>query len=137
MPKFKTARFKELIKDLSQDPKFKAALEKVAEKSKAGLHVKSLKEFLPLIGKLSTKFGGKKTMAVTETITLFIVLFEVSVLIKQNVFDKPEVKQFFSENWGALQKRVAAMYLFVSNYVRAKISERRAGRSGPAAPSGE
>jgi hypothetical protein len=120
MAQFKTEKFRALLKELGQDPKIKAALEKVTEKSKIGHHVRSLKGFLPLVGKLS-KFGGRRTLAVTETLTLIILLFEVSVLIKQNVFDRPEVKKFFTENWGAFQKKVAAMYLFVSNHVHSQL----------------
>lgn len=127
MAKFKTKKFKDLLTELSQDPKFKAALTKVSEKSKIGQHVKSLKEFLPLIGKLS-KFGGKRTLAATEAITLIVVLFEVSILIKQNVFDKPEVRKFFHENWGLLQKKIAAIYAFCSNYVQAQLHKRRSSR---------
>lgn len=128
MPKFKTQRFKELIAQLAQDPKLKAAIGKLNEKSQIGLHVKSLKDFLPFVTKLS-KFGGKKTLLVAEHLTLIIFLFELSVLVKTNVFDRPEVRKFLSENWGALQKKVAAMYLFCSNYVRAQLIKAKARRN--------
>jgi hypothetical protein len=134
MQRFKTQRFKDLIKELSQDPAVKAALDKISHKSKLGQHVKSLKDFLPILGKFSAKFGGKKTIAVTETITLIVVLFEVSVLIKQNMFDRPEVKRFFNENWGIFQKRTAAMYQFVSHYVKTQLRRRQAPKREPDQP---
>src|SRR5262245_22669040 len=101
MPEFKTKRFRELIKELSEDPKIKAAFDTINDKSKIGQHVRSLKEFLPFVAKLG-KFTGKKTVVVAEVITLIIFLFETSVYLKENVFDRPEVKKFFSENWGML-----------------------------------
>ncbi len=124
MTNFRNVRFKKLISDLSQDPKIKAAIEKITEKSQVGQHVKALKDFLPFITKLA-KFGGKKTAMVGQHLTLIIFLFELSVLLKTNVFDRPEVRKFFSENWGVVQKRVAAMYLFCSNYVKLQLSRRR------------
>lgn len=124
MPKFNIPRIKQLIDELSQDPKIKAALDKINDKSQIGQHVKQLKDFLPLLGKLS-RFGGKRTLAVAQTLTLIVVLFEVSVLIKQNVFDRPEVRKFFMENWGVLQRRVGAIYMFVNTYVQTQLKRRQ------------
>lgn len=124
MNRFKNIRFKKLISDLSQDPQVKVAIEKLNSKSQIGQHVKSLKDFLPFITKLAA-FGGKKTAMVGQHLTLIIFLFELSVLLKTNIFDRPEVRKFFTENWGVIQKRIAAMYLFCSNYVKMQLSRRR------------
>lgn len=124
MTRFKSARFRKLLEELSADPKIRAALDKISDKSKLGQHVRALRDFLPFIAKFS-KFGGKRTALISQHISLIILLFELSILLKTNVFDRPEVQKFFKENWGLLQKKIAAMYIFCSNYVRSRLNKSR------------
>jgi len=128
MPKFKGQRFKELITELSQDQTIKEAMAKLNEKSKIGQHVKQLKDFLPFAAKLAA-FGGKRTAGFAQHITLIIFLFEVSVLIKKNVFDRPEVQKFYRENWGLLQVKIQAMYVFCSNQVKQQLDKAKAAHA--------
>lgn len=128
MPEFKSARFKKLISDLSRDPKLREAINKINEKSRLGQHVKALRDFLPFVAKLS-RLGGKKTAALGEHLSLIVFLFEISILVKKNVFERPEVQRFFKDNWGLLQIKVTAMYVFCSNQVRDRLEKARAAHA--------
>lgn len=122
MTRFKSARFRVLLKELARDPQVRKALDKISEKSKMGQHVKALKDFLPFVTKFS-KIGGRRAAALSEHLTLIILLFELSILLKTNIFDRPEVQKFFRENWGSLRVKIAAIYLFCSNYVRRRLTK--------------
>lgn len=117
MAKFNAARFKKLLSELSQDPEVRAAIEKMSAKGGDRFNSQALRDFLPFVVKLS-KLGGRRMSIVGQYFGMLLFLFELSIILKKNVFDKPEVRQFFKENWAGARTKANAMYMMCSGYMK-------------------
>lgn len=117
MSKFNAAGFKKLLKDLSQDPEVRAAIEKMSANGGDRFNAQALKDFLPFVVKLS-KLGGRRMTILGQYFGMLLFLFELSIILKKNVFDRPEVKQFFKENWAGARTKANAMYMLCSGYMK-------------------
>jgi len=91
-----------LVKDLSRDPRLKKAISR-ARKSTGGRGVRKVEDatgLFVLVMKIAARFAKKKkARAIDEAMDLLYLLVQVSILLKENIFDRPEVKKFFSESF--------------------------------------
>ncbi len=116
MAKFSAAQFKKLLADLSKDPEIRAAIEKMSAQGGRS-NAQALKDFLPFVVKLS-KLGGRRMTIIGQYFGMLLFLFELSIILKKNVFDRPEVQQFFKENWAGAKTKANAMYMLCSGYMK-------------------
>ena len=93
-------QFKHLVKDLSRDPRLKRVIVKVKRQShkKDGTKVESVADFFLLSLAIVSRFTSRKTArALDELMDNVYLLVRVSMLLKENVFDRPEVRDFLSQ----------------------------------------
>jgi len=98
----KPIRFASLAKDLSRDPRLKQAVAK-ARRKRPGKTVRRVDDatgvVLLLLG-IASRFSKKKrAQALDEAMDVIHLLVQVSIVLKENVFDRPEVKKFFSQSY--------------------------------------
>ena len=94
-------RFGKLIRDMSRDPRFKKAVAQARKRSR-GTDVARLEDATGVFV-LTTKiaslfFKKKKARAIEDAMDLTYLLVQVSILLKENIFDRPEVRKFFNES---------------------------------------
>jgi len=97
----KAAGFGKLVKDLSRDPRLKKAVAKAARhpRSKGVRKAEDAAGLFVLLTKIASPFlKRKKARALQDAMEMIYLLVQVSVLVKENIFDRPEVKIFFSES---------------------------------------
>jgi len=106
----KDSQFKELLKELSRDPRLKRVIanadpveRKAAKSNRRGYRPDSLGNCFPL----NDQEEGR---ALEELMDAIYLLVQVSLLLKENVFDRPEVKRFF-------RQRSKQIYSLVQEYV--------------------
>jgi hypothetical protein len=100
--KKKPARFADLVKELSRDPQLKRALAGARRKprGKGVARVESATGIvLLLLGIASRLAKKKKARALDEAMDIVYLLVQVSIVLKENIFDRPEVKEFFSRGF--------------------------------------
>ena len=96
----KAADFKNLLDDLGRDPRLKRVIAKARRqiKKKDGARAENWPDFLLLGLAILSRFASKKkSRAVHEFMDWVYLLVQVSLLLKENIFDRPEVKEFFSQ----------------------------------------
>lgn len=91
-----------LLKELSRDPELKRAIAK-AKRHPGGKEVKTVENvtsvFLLALDVASHFVKKKRARAIEEAKDTIYLLVQVSMLLKENVFDRPEVKEFFSQSF--------------------------------------
>ena len=95
----KSRQFDQLMKKLSRDPRLKRVIAKSRHWSdqKKSAKVEGLSDFLLLSLAIVSRFvSKKKARAIDEFMDVVYLLVQVSLLLKENVFDRPEVKAFLS-----------------------------------------
>lgn len=122
MAKFSAAQFKKLLSDLSKDPEIRTAIEKMSKAGGDRFNNQALKDFLPFVVKLS-KLGGRKVVIIGEYFGMLLFLFELSLILKKNIFERPEVQTFFKENWAGARAKMNAMYMLCSGYMKTVLSK--------------
>jgi len=107
-------RFGKLVKDLSRDPRMKKAVAKATRQSRdPGIKkVEDVTGIAVLLMKIASSFAKKKkSRAIDEAMDMIYLLVQVSIVLKENIFDRPEVKKFFNESfrqiYGAAEEFVA------------------------------
>lgn len=111
-------RLRELLVTLSKDPKVKNALSTLKAKSNGSNKVNSFKELFIHLLRLSSKFlGKKKARFLEEWIDAAELLISLSLVLKENIFDRPEVRAFFEESWDGLKKQSMHFYLAATKFV--------------------
>jgi hypothetical protein len=107
----KDRQFKELLKELSRDPRLKRVIAKRRPRGKEGGKIEQaadiVRTLLGIVSRLTTK---RKARALEELMDAIYLLVQVSLLLKENVFDRPEVKRFF-------RQRSKQIYSLVQEYV--------------------
>ncbi|MGA2709021.1 MAG: hypothetical protein ABSF86_11510, partial [Steroidobacteraceae bacterium] len=92
--------------------------------------VESLTDIVLLILAIASRFATKKkARALDELMDIIFLLVQVSLRLKENIFDRPEVKEFFGQ-------RSKEIYSFGQKYVAMVLpktkSIRRKRKSQPA-----
>ena len=127
MAKISTKSFTDLLKKLSSDPKIKEAIRQASEQATSASHFKA-QSAMGLIKYLlkytATFLGKKKAQKFNEYSEYVVVLITVSLILKKNIFDRPEVKEFFVSNWQLAKDRSISLYDFCQDYVRKQLENR-------------
>lgn len=121
---FKTD-FKNLIKQLSTDPKVREAIQSLGRMSdKRGFS--SVPQGLGATLLLAGKFAGKgRLRTIIHFVDAAVFLISLSLIIKQNVFDRPEVQEFLRRVYGGVSKTSTRHIQAVRKYVNSKLTSRR------------
>ena len=99
-------RLEDLLKELARDPRLKRLMSKHRARGKAGVQIENITEILLVVLALASRFASKKrARALDELMDSIYLLVQVSVLVKENVFDRPEVSQFFSRRGQEIYSR--------------------------------
>lgn len=116
--------FKALLKKLSQDPKLREAIQSMTENSDRNFAAlsKGLATTLLLAGRFVGK-GRIKTFI--SFIDAAVFLISLSLMIKQNVFDKPEVRDFVKKVWKDIGKTANQLATVARNYVDKRLPKSR------------
>lgn len=96
------SRFGKLVKDLRRDPRVKKAVAKAVRQSRdPGIRkVEDVTGIAVLMMKIASSFAKKKkARAIEEAMDMIYLLVQVSIVLKENIFDRPEVKKFFSRSF--------------------------------------
>ena len=94
-------KYRKLLKELSRDPQLKQVIAKARRqpRGKAGTSVESATSTFMLISAIASRFSKKKrARALDELADTVHLLVQISFVLKENVFDRPEVKKFFRES---------------------------------------
>ena len=98
----KPTGFESLTKELSRDPRLKQAVAKARRKT-PGKSVRRIDNatgiVLLLLGIASSFSKKKKARALDEAMDVIQLLVQVSIVLKENVLDRPQVKKFFSQSF--------------------------------------
>jgi len=95
------SQFKSLLKELSRDPRLKRVIAKARRQTrgKGGARVEHITDIFLLIVAIYSHFATKKkARALEELMDAVSLLAQVSLMLKENVFDRREVKEFFSRS---------------------------------------
>lgn len=102
-------QFKDLLKELSREPRLKRVIAKRRSRGKDG--VEQAADFVLALLRIGSRFATKKkARALDELLDVIYLLLQVSLLLKENVFDRPEVRRFF-------RQRSKQIYSLAQEYV--------------------
>lgn len=119
-------RFKKLLKKLAEDPKVRAALQTSQLKNENSRKVQNFKDlFRQVIGIGARVLGRKRARLIADWVDLVSVLVDLSLILKENVFDRPEVRSFFGQNWGRLKRQSIGVYGAGRGFVSKTLSKTR------------
>lgn len=109
------SQFKDLLKELSRDPRLKRVIAKRRSRAKAGGKLELVADIVLPVVRIASRFTSrKKTRALDELMDAIYLILQVSLLLKENVFDRPEVQRFFRQRSNeiySLAKECVAMVL--------------------------
>jgi hypothetical protein len=95
------SQFRKLLKQLSRDARVKRIIAKAKRRTrgKGGAKVETVTNMFLLLMAIASRFAKKKkARALDELMEIIYLLVQVSLLLKENIFDRPEVKEFFSHS---------------------------------------
>lgn len=95
------SQFTNLLKELGRDPRLKRVIAKAKRQTggKGVAKVENVTDIFLLILAIASRFATKKkARALDEMMDVIYLLVQVSLLLKENIFDRPEVKEFFSQS---------------------------------------
>ena len=93
----KGSQFKGLLKELGRDPRLKRVIAERRTRGKGEAKVENVTGIVLLILAIAGRFATKKkARALDELMDIIYLLVQVSLVLKENVFDRPEVKAFLS-----------------------------------------
>lgn len=124
MKNLKSKKIVQLLADLSKDKNIKLALDKVKSeyRNESQEKINSFKDLLIVIFKISSKFiGKKKARVIEETLDAVGILIQISFIVKTNVFDRPEVREYFQNLWKGLKVNWNAIYSSSKNFVDSQL----------------
>jgi len=99
-------RFKKLLKELSRDPRLKRVLAKSTRRSRQKRlnQIEALADMFLILSTIASGFlKKKKARVLDEQADMVYFLVQLSLLLKENVFDRPEVQEFFSRSGRQIQ----------------------------------
>jgi len=95
----KTKQVTKLLEELSRDPRVEKAIARSTHhpRKSATVPAGSLVAIFVAMLAIAARFSSKKmARAVDELMDTLYFLLQVSIVLKENVFDRPEVKNFFN-----------------------------------------
>ena len=96
-----SSHFRNLVKELGRDPRLKPAIAKARRHSrgKGAKKVEDAADTVLLLMGIASRFAKKKkARVIDELMDVIYLLVQVSLLLKENIFDRPEVREFFSRS---------------------------------------
>jgi hypothetical protein len=91
------AAIRKLLRALSRDPQLRRLIAK-ARRGKAGAKVDNVTDLYLLLLAIASRLSNKKkARALEEEIDVIYFLVQISLLLKENLFDRPEVRAFFGQ----------------------------------------
>ena len=123
-------KLKGLLSELGRDPRVKRVIAKRQSRKKGGGKIERVTDVLLVLLAIASRFATKKkARALDELMDIIFLLVQVSLRLKENIFDRPEVKEFFGQ-------RSKEIYSFGQKYVAMVLpktkSIRRKRKSQPA-----
>ena len=124
------SQFRKLLKQLSRDARVKRIIAKAKRRTrgKAGAKVETVTDMFLLLMAIASRFAKKKkARALDELMEIIYLLVQVSLLLKENIYDRPEVKEFFiqrSKQIYLLAQECVAMVLPKKKELRPKLRAR-------------
>jgi len=93
-------RFSRLLQELSREPRLKRAIIRARRRSsKSRSHLENLADLGVLLSTVAAQFmKKKKARALRQQTDVVHFLVQVSLLLKENVFARPEVREFFTRS---------------------------------------
>ena len=95
------SQFETLLNELGRDPRLKRVIAKARRQppGKGRTKVETATGAVLLIVKISSRFTSKKkARAIDEIMDIIYLLIQVSLLLKENIFDRREVRDFLSRS---------------------------------------
>ena len=95
------SQFRKLLKQLSRDARVKRVIAKAKRRTrgKGGAKVETVTDMFLLLMAIASRFAKKKkARALDELMEIIYLLVQVSLLLKENIFDRREVKEFLSQS---------------------------------------
>lgn len=128
----KRTSFANIAKELSRDPRLKQAIAKARSKTR-GKDVRRADDAtgmaLLLLGIASRFSRRKKARALEEVMDVIYLLVQVSIVLKENVFDRPQVKKFFSQSFRHVYSLARQFVAMILPKVKAPARPKRALKS--------
>jgi hypothetical protein len=121
----KSNRFKNLVKDLNRDPRLRRVTVKTNDHSHRNgrAKVQKISDFFLLGLAVVSRFASKKrARTIDEFMDIIYLLVQTSLLLKENIFDRPEVKEFIgqqSEKVHFLAQKYVALILSKTKWDKA------------------
>lgn len=108
----KTRQITKLLNELSRDPRIEKAIAKTKRpRGAAPVPTGSLAAIFLAMLAIAARFSSKKMVrALDEMMDTLYLLLQVSLVLKENVFDRPEVQKFF-------RRRYRQIYSIAQEYV--------------------
>jgi predicted house-cleaning noncanonical NTP pyrophosphatase (MazG superfamily) len=95
------SQFKNLLKELGRDPRLKQVIAKAKRQTrrKGEAKVENVTGVVLLLLAFASRFVTKKrARALDELMDVIYLLVQVSGFLKENIFERPEVKEFFGQS---------------------------------------
>lgn len=97
----KTSKSSKLLRELSRDPRLKQAIAKTRRKTRdqSTTRVENVTGMFLAMLAIASRFSKKKkkARALDDLMDIIYLLLQISLMLKENIFDRPEVKKFFSQ----------------------------------------
>lgn len=90
-----------LLKELSRDPRLKRVIAKARKESQGSkrARVEKVTDLFLVALTIASRFSKKKRARAMEDLgDMVYLLVQASLLLKENIFDRPEVKEFFNKS---------------------------------------
>ena len=105
-------QFKDVLKELGRDPRVKRVIAKRRSRRKGVGKIERVSDVILVLLAIASRFAPKKKARVLdELMDSIYLLVRVSLLLKENVFDRREVREFLSQSskeiYSLAQKYVA------------------------------
>ena len=108
---------RKLLKELSRDPRLKKVIANASRQARgtASTQVETATSVFLLLSAIASRFSKKRrARAIDEMADMVQLLFQASLVLKENVFDRPEVKKFLRQRSKQLyefaQERFATIF---------------------------
>ena len=115
-------KLKDLLTELGRDPRVKRVIAKRRSRKKGAGKIERVTDVVLALLAIASRFAtNKKALALDELMDSIYLLVQVSLLLKENVFDRREVRDFFSQS-------SREIYLLAQKYVAMVLPKTKALR---------
>ncbi|MES2854250.1 MAG: hypothetical protein V4692_00225 [Bdellovibrionota bacterium] len=120
------SKIADLLKFLGKDPTIRDALDRLDTTGKTSEDAAKFSVVIAQVLRLCLGvIGRKKGRVVADWLEVFTLLVQVSLLLKKNVFDRPEVRAFVLKQAGAFKVQIDAVYQLGSTYIASTLAKTR------------